>query len=69
MTRKSSFRIGLVFTPKSVVSVGVINGNSPEAYEFMRQIQPVIEDFIGRIRKEAKGKLDKFVTSSEEEQR
>jgi hypothetical protein len=66
MIGKNSFRIGLVFTPKSVVSVGVLNGNHPEAYEFMRQIQPLIEGFIGEVRKEGNRKLDKSVSPVEE---
>lgn len=65
MTHKSSFRIGVVFTPKSLVSVGVLNDNSPEAYDFMRQIQPLINEFMGQIRREANRKVDKFVSSTE----
>jgi hypothetical protein len=47
-----SFRIGLVFTPSSVVSVGVLNSNQKEAYRFMEKIQPLIDDFMNRVREE-----------------
>jgi hypothetical protein len=63
-----NFRIGLVFTPTSLVSVGVLNSNQKEAYAFMEKIQPLIDDFMDRIREAAvckQGKLDKFVSSSE----
>ena len=46
-----NFRIGLVFTPTSLVSAGVLNTNQKDAYAFMEQIQPLIEDFMDRIRK------------------
>jgi hypothetical protein len=62
------FRIGLVFTPNRIISVGVLNGNDREAYEFIGKIQPLIDDFMGRVRKAAaykQGKLDKFVSESE----
>jgi hypothetical protein len=47
-----NFRIGLVFTPSSLVSVGVLNSNQKEAYRFMEKIQPIIDDFMDRVRKE-----------------
>ena len=45
-----NFRIGLVFTPTSLVSAGVLNTNQKDAYEFMELIQPLIEDFMDRVR-------------------
>jgi len=59
-----NFRIGLVFTPTSLVSVGVLNSNQKEAYTFMEKIQPLIDDFMDRVREAAvckRGKLDKIV--------
>jgi len=65
--RTASFRIGLVFTPTGVESVGVLNGNQPDAYEFMRRIQPLIDDFMERVRAESqrtqRSKVDRFVSS------
>ena len=63
-----NFRIGLVFTPTSLLSVGVLNSNQKEAYTFMEKIQPLIDDFMERVREAAvgkRGKLDKFVSQSE----
>ena len=62
---KEKFRIGLIFTPSTIVSVGVLNGNDRQAYEFIGQIQPLIDDFMDRVREAAckRGKLDKFVSS------
>ena len=60
-----NFRIGLVFTPTSLVSVGVLNSNQKEAYTFMEKIQPLIDDFMDRVREAAackRSKLDKFVS-------
>ena len=62
---KEKFRIGLIFTPSTIVSVGVLNGNDREAYEFIGQIQPLIDDFMDRVREATaykRGKLDKFVS-------
>jgi hypothetical protein len=62
-----NFRIGLVFTPSSVISVGVLNSNQKEAYRFMEKIQPLIDHFMDRVREEtdrAGGKLDKNVSST-----
>ncbi len=59
-----NFRIGLIFTPTSLVSVGVLNSNQKEAYTFMEKIQPLIDDFMDRVREAAVGKggkLDKIV--------
>ena len=64
-----NFRIGLVFTPSSIVSVGVLNSNQKEAYEFIGKIQPLIDDFMDRVRAESRSerlKLDKTVSSLEE---
>jgi len=63
-----NFRIGLVFTPSSLVSVGVLNGNQQEAYEFMGKIRPLIDDFMDRVQAEAlqrKARVDKNVSLSE----
>jgi len=63
-----NFRIGLVFTPSSVVSVGVLNSNQKEAYEFIGKIQPLIDDFMDRVREEShppRRKLDKTVSLNE----
>ena len=63
-----NFRIGLVFTPTSLLSVGVLNSNQKEAYTFMEKIQPLIDDFMERVREAAvgkRGKLDKFVSPGE----
>jgi len=63
---KEKFRIGLIFTPSTIVSVGVLNGNDRQAYEFIGQIQPLIDDFMDRVREATackRGKLDKFVSS------
>lgn len=49
-----NFRIGLVFTPSSVISVGVLNSNQKEAYEFIGQIQPLIDEFMDRVREECR---------------
>ncbi len=60
-----NFRIGLVFTPTSLVSAGVLNTNRKDAYAFMEQIQPLIEDFMDRVREVAvckRDKPDKFVS-------
>ncbi len=60
-----NFRIGLVFTPTSLVSVGVLNSNQKEAYTFMEKIQTLIDDFMDCVRDAAVckgGKLDKFVS-------
>ena len=60
-----NFRIGLVFTPTSLLSVGVLNSNQKDAYAFMERIQPLIDDFMDRVREVAvykRGKLDKFVS-------
>ena len=60
-----NFRIGLIFTPTSLVSVGVLNSNQKEAYTFMEKIQPLIDDFMDRVRKEGgseRGNVDKFVS-------
>lgn len=62
-----NFRIGLVFTPTSLVSVGVLNSNQKEAYAFMEEIQPLIDAFMERVREAAvcnESKLDKFVSSN-----
>jgi hypothetical protein len=61
-----NFRIGLVFTPSSVISVGVLNSNQKEAYRFMEKIQPIIDDFMERVRDQSHTgprKLDKIVSS------
>ncbi len=63
-----NFRIGLVFTPTSLVSVGVLNSNQKEAYTFMEKIQPLIDDFMAHVREAAvchRGKPDKFVSQVE----
>ena len=63
---KGNFRIGLIFTPNTIVSVGVLNGNDQQAYEFIGEIQPLIDDFMDRVRQATackRGKLDKFVSS------
>ena len=60
-----NFRIGLVFSPTSLVSVGVLNSNQKEAYAFMEKIQPLIDQFLDRVREAAvykPVKLDKFVS-------
>jgi len=61
------FRIGLVFTPMGIESVGVLNGNQPEAYEFMGKIRPLIDEFMERVRAESLGtqrsKVDRSVSS------
>ncbi len=63
---KENFRIGLIFTPSTIVSVGVLNSNNREAYEFIGRIQPLIDDFMERVRGVSKqGKLDKFVSQGE----
>lgn len=64
------FRIGLVFSPTRTVSIGVIAGNYKKAYDFMGKIQPLIDDFMKRVRAEAVGKrasdrVDKNVFSGE----
>lgn len=46
----NKFRIGLIFTPSTIVSVGVLNGNDREAYEFIGKIQPLIDDFMERVK-------------------
>jgi len=46
----NKFRIGLIFTPSTIVSVGVLNGNGREAYEFIGKIQPLIDDFMERVK-------------------
>ena len=46
---KEKFRIGLIFTPDSLLSVGVLNGNDPQAYKFIGKIQPLIDDFMERV--------------------
>ena len=65
---KEKFRIGLIFTPRTIISVGVLNGNDRQAYEFISQIQPLIDEFMDRVREAAVckgGKLDKFVSQRE----
>ena len=66
---KGNFRIGLIFTPNTILSVGVLNGNDQQAYEFIGEIQPLIDDFMNRVR-EVKpcnaGKLDKNVSLNKE---
>jgi hypothetical protein len=67
-----NFRIGLVFTPTSLVSVGVLNSNQKEAYTFMEKIQPLIDDFMNSVREAAvckRGKLDKIVSKGERRKR
>ena len=62
---KETFRIGIIFTPSAIVSVGVLNGNDRQAYQFIGKIQPLIDDFMDRVREAAvckRGKLDKFVS-------
>jgi hypothetical protein len=49
----NNFRIGLVFTPTSLVSVGVLNSNQKEAYAFMEKIQPLINHFMEDVRRAA----------------
>lgn len=69
---KETFRIGIIFTPSAIVSVGVLNGNDRQAYQFIAKIQPLIDDFIDRVREAAvckRGKLDKFVSQSERRKR
>lgn len=60
-----NFRIGLVFTPTSLVSVGVLNSNQKEAYTFMEKIQPLIDDFMDSVREATvckRGKLVRLVS-------
>ena len=63
---KETFRIGLIFTPRVICSVSVLNSNDPQAYEFIGQIQPSIDEFMDRVREATaykQGKLDRFVSS------
>ncbi len=63
---KETFRIGIIFTPSAIVSVGVLNGNDRQAYDFIGQIQPLIDEFMDRVREATaykQGKLDGFVSS------
>lgn len=65
---KEKFRIGLIFTPESLLSVGVLNGNDPRAYEFIGRIQPLIDDFMERVQDQSRSrprKVDKNVSSVE----
>lgn len=50
----NNFRIGLVFTPTALLSVGLLNGNEKDAYAFMERIQPLVDEFMGRVRDLAK---------------
>jgi hypothetical protein len=65
---KETFRIGLIFTSDSLLSVGVLNRNDPQAYKFIGKIQPLIEDFMERVRDQSHTgarKVDKLVSSTE----
>ena len=69
---KDKFRIGLIFTPSTIVSVGVLNGNDRQAYQFIVKIQPLIDDFMDSVREAAvckRGKLDKIVSQGERRKR
>ncbi len=59
---KEKFRIGLIFTPSTIVSVGVLNGNDRQAYQFIGKIQPLIDDFMERVREAAVHKRGKLVS-------
>jgi hypothetical protein len=66
---KEKFRIGLIFTPDSLLSVGVLNGNDPQAYKFIGRIQPLIDEFMDRVKDQSRSeshKLDRIVSSLEE---
>jgi hypothetical protein len=63
---KEKFRIGLIFTPDSVLSVGVLNGNDPQAYKFIGKIQPLIDDFMERVRDQQSHTGARKVVSSTE---
>jgi hypothetical protein len=62
---REKFRIGLIFTPDSLLSVGVLNGNDPQAYKFIGKIQPLIDEFMERVRDQSRTeprKMDKNVS-------
>ncbi len=65
---KETFRIGIIFTPSAIVSVGVLNGNDRQAYDFIGQIQPLIDEFMDRVREVTvckQGKVDKSISQGE----
>jgi len=47
---RDTFRIAVVFSPTRLVNIGVVAGDYGKACDYILEIQPLIDDFLAKVR-------------------